>query len=84
MAREFQRQRISLGAWGWEGEEQWYPPADNAAASVTTFLPGEVEDGTTGRGSRSRLRISITKQVTPLAACRPQLQMRKAGITSVF
>lgn len=77
LACEFQRQCISLGAWGREGgkegEEQWYPSADNAAVSVTAFLPGDVEDGTTGRGSRSLLHILITREVALLAACCLQL-----------
>jgi len=67
-----------------EGGERWYPPTENAAISVTDFLPEGVEDGMTWRGSRSLLCVLIAKEVMPLAAGCFQLQMRKAGIMSVF
>lgn len=58
---------------GRKGGEQQYPHADNAAVSVTAFLPGGVKDGMTQRGSRSLFCVLIIREVMPLAACCPQL-----------
>lgn len=49
------------------------PCEDNAAVSIPAFLPGEEEAGMAWAGCRSLLRISITEEVTPLAACRLRL-----------
>lgn len=71
LVHEFQRQCISLGAWGRERRSSILLWIMLPSLSQRFFLG--MEDGTTGIGSRNLLHISITKEVMLLGVYCVQL-----------